>query len=877
MNILNKVTIKMLVKNKVRTLVTIIGIILSAAMFTAVTTSISSLQNFLKEVIIADVGSWHGAVFNLDNTGMQKIKSNADIQKIATIQNIGYSQLENCNNEYKPYLFIGGIDNTFTDIMPVHLKDGRLPESADEIILPAHLATNGGVKYEIGDTLELDIGEVTLDGTLITQKDALISDEELQTKLTSNIHRTYKVVGIYERPSFESYYAPGYTALTVCENSEEYTADVYFVYKNPKQISSYLKSNFKDNKTDINSDLLRVIGASNDKQFDSVFYGLGAILIALIMVGSISLIYNAFSISVSERTKQYGLLKSVGATKRQLMRSILTEASFLNIIGIPIGMLAGIAGIKITFMLCENLFKSFLNTVTGIIIKLHVSWEALLIAAAISIITVLISAFIPAKRAMRISVIEAIRQTSDIKIKARKVRTSKLTYKLFGFEGMLATKNFKRNKKKYRATVISLFMSVVLFISASSFSAYMIAASKSILDNVDYDLIYSIPIDKVSSIADIHDKLSTVDGISESGYAVLTNENIRVPVASVNKKYIDYCKNKFGDDYFGDNPDFIEFYTLIYFVQDDIYKEFLAENNLDMNRFMESEVPEATVMDFVKLYDGKYRTFNVLADNRMDAWITRQEVAEDNDEGNGSISEAGENDNTPVNEASETIPVKIGNVVENVPFGVNINSIGLTMMYPFSKMSSVIGDDNEGFGEIYFKADNHKAVYEKMSRVITDNGMDASDLYDYADSAESTRALITVVNIFSYGFIILISLIATANVFNTISTNIALRRREMAMLKSIGMTQKGFKKMMNFECLLYGIKGLIYGLPVSFLITYWIYTSVSEGWITDFFIPWYNVAIAVGSVFAVVFATMLYSMRKINKDNPIDALKNENL
>ena len=160
MNILNKVTIKLLVKNKVRTLVTIIGIILSVAMFTAVTTSISSFQNFLKEVIIAEEGYWHGAVYNLNNTGIEKIRNNSDVEKIALIQNIGYVQLEKYNNENKPFLFIGGIDSSFVDIIPIYFKDGRLPESSDEIILPAHLLTNGGVRYNVGDILELDVGRL---------------------------------------------------------------------------------------------------------------------------------------------------------------------------------------------------------------------------------------------------------------------------------------------------------------------------------------------------------------------------------------------------------------------------------------------------------------------------------------------------------------------------------------------------------------------------------------------------------------------------------------------------------------------------------------------------------------------------------------------
>jgi putative ABC transport system permease protein len=178
---------------------------------------------------------------------------------------------------------------------------------------------------------------------------------------------------------------------------------------------------------------------------------------------------------------------------------------------------------------------------------------------------------------------------------------------------------------------------------------------------------------------------------------------------------------------------------------------------------------------------------------------------------------------------------------------------------------------------MYFKVDNHKAVFEKMYKVLDDKGLTTSPLFDYAAMSESEKALITVINIFSYGFIVLISLIAAANVFNTISTNIALRRREFAMLKSIGMTQKMFNRMMNYECLLYGIKGLAYGIPVSIGVTWLIYKSILFGLETGFFIPWYSLVIAVGSVFAVVFATMIYSMQKIKKDNPIDALKDENL
>jgi len=202
----------------------------------------------------------------------------------------------------------------------------------------------------------------------------------------------------------------------------------------------------------------------------------------------------------------------------------------------------------------------------------------------------------------------------------------------------------------------------------------------------------------------------------------------------------------------------------------------------------------------------------------------------------------------------------------------------LTVIYPFSAISALQeGKNGEVDVTMYFKTEDHRIVFDRIYKVLNEKGLPVSRLINYAETDEANRALITIVNVFSYGFIVLISLIALANVFNTISTNISLRRREFAMLKSIGMTEKGFSKMMNYECLLYGIKGLMYGIPVSIGVTYLIYRSIAEGLETKFFVPWYSMAITVGSVFIVVFSTMLYSMSKIKKDNPIDALRNENL
>ena len=196
-------------------------------------------------------------------------------------------------------------------------------------------------------------------------------------------------------------------------------------------------------------------------------------------------------------------------------------------------------------------------------------------------------------------------------------------------------------------------------------------------------------------------------------------------------------------------------------------------------------------------------------------------------------------------------------------------------------MKRVCGDelDNYYYGAYDFSINSNDIFYgyDEVEKTMKSNGIVNYDFYNYAASVESDRSMVIIIKVFAYGFIILISLIAAANVFNTITTNINLRRREFAMLRSVGMTNKGMRTMLNFECVMYGTKALIYGLPVSIGVTYLIYRAINEGVDTEFTIPLEAVGVAVLSVFAVVFSTMMFSMSKVKNDNPIDALKNENL
>ncbi len=300
-----------------------------------------------------------------------------------------------------------------------------------------------------------------------------------------------------------------------------------------RDIYDFIKNNEIGGRT--HSDVLLLSGVSKYDSFYSVFFGLAAIIIGLIMFGSIMLIYNAFSISVAERTKQFGLLSSIGATKKQLKKMVRFEALALGIIGIPIGIIVGIAGMWITFLAIGSRFVAFSNNSYTEPLRVCISPVAILAACIIAFITISVSAWIPSKRATKISAVEAIRQNSDITQK-KYIKTPKLIAKIFGLPGILAHKYFKRSKKKYRATIISLFMSIVLFISAYSFTAYLVNAVKETHDTMGMDYTYSMY--SVSNTTDfspekINDIIMNTDHITDSTFVDYEN----LPLA-IDSKYL---------------------------------------------------------------------------------------------------------------------------------------------------------------------------------------------------------------------------------------------------------------------------------------------------------------------------------------------------
>ena len=902
MSVLHRVAIKSLLKNKTRTVVTVIGIILSASMICAVTTFASSIYNYALENSVYKYGDWHGSASGADQITLEGIISSGKVKNTVYATEIGYAMAES-QNIYKPYLYILGATEGVEATLPIHITSGRYPTSDKEILLPLHLAENGGVVHKIGDTLTLDIGKRVSGGYELWQENPFeiteIGEEGETEELVIIETRNYTVVGFYERPAFERVISPGYTAITLAgERDGDKELSVWFKMKKPRDAYDFIWNtvgSFSKNETQSlgeNNAVLNYSGATGYGGIDSTITLIAVIIIGLIMFGSISLIYNAFSISVSERTKQFGLLSSVGATKKQLRTIVFLEALYVGAVGIPLGVLSGIGGIGITLIFVGDKFEHLFGY--DMPMHLSVSPAAVITAIVVSAATLLLSAWLPSKRATKVSAVEAIRQSRDVSVEAKKVRTSKLSHKLFGISGVLAIKYYKRSKKKYRATVLSLFMSVVLFVSAASFTSYLLEVQNNFSPQ-NFDIVYH------------HDSGSNKVSAESLLERFWEDEAVTdVALTWDNYEYVELPKNAVNSEAFDDKYSLVlqetdktvELYSHIKFLDKENYEKLIKENRLDKAEYLSVNVPKAIAIDTFNLLDresGKYNTLDILKKENITASVNGFKTIEGFRQ-NGFSEVDGEidkvyylNENTEeefelsAEEAHARIKIQIGDTVNYHPFYSMGGGEGLILVYPLSAKDSIFKIDEStpaggGFGYNYFfLSSDHDKSFKAIKNTVSEHGMPSDRVSDYAEGEEEVKNTVVLIQVFAYGFIVLISLIAVANVFNTVSTNVALRRREFAMLKSMGMTAGGFNRMMCFECILYGTRALFYGLPVSAVVTGLIYLAMNEGFDLSYRLPLGAVGIAALSVFAVVFITMMYSMRKIKKDNPIDALRNENL
>lgn len=921
MNVLNKVTWSAMWKNRTRTIVTIIGIILSAAMFTAVTTLGVSARNFLIATTIQSSGDYFLRFDYSSDDQLEQASGLENVSEMGILSALGYTTLT-CTDERgehaESYVVAAG-DDHFFDMIPLQLEEGRLPENGDEMVITRNsyfYLQKAGKPCELGDLVTLDVfpDYIPEEGNIDL---GLPEEGEAFTK-------TYRIVGIAEYFTYLEDHSLNRSHLfTKADGAEDALWHRIFLKTNPPMAAHTLQNRQLGLTHSLNGELLALYGASKYINYNHFLYAICGVLIAIIMVGSVSLIYNAFSISVSERTKQFGLLSSIGATKKQLRKSVYFEAVALSVIAVPFGIVFGYTGIAVTLYLIRDLLEGILpGTANGaVVLRAVPSLPAFLCAALVTVFTTFLSALIPARRGTRVDPISAIRQTQDYKIPKRlpKGRRS-----IFGFPGVLSRKYYQVSKSKYRSTVVSLSIAMVLFLAASGFSQVLQSTVQEAADATNFDLIcYQVTREQIEEIRNLPGVTKSTVQTEKSFMTVLEEED---------------CTG----DYLAiwENGEYGKFkYLYLVYLEDTEFEALLRENGLDPQDYRNSPQPPAILSD-ARIYrylpneDGAMVRYTYEAEILNDG-IDQIPVYPDSYPAEvhtyaGSILgyplevkpttvngtpvwvfkpfayHSGTGTAAPDN-TSEAVYVTIQNTGDQVSYHAydpdtdtvseeaictegldavpRFRIVGSCSAWPYGTAESIsfggsqiclwlplstAGDVAEQDLELVMNTSSHQSVLDYLD----ENGI----LYaDYRSDEIYQRNLRIMVDVFSYGFIILISLICVCNIFNTISTNIALRRRDFGMLRSVGMENRALRRMLKLECLRYGCIASLWGLPLGVAADYGIFRLTLSISHQTYQLPWWSIGIALGCSFGIVFASMAYALSKLKKDDPIEAIRMENI
>ncbi len=874
MNIVNKLTLRHLKRNKKRTLVTIIGTIVSVAMITAVATLSVSFLDLMQRQLIADEGEWHVTYHDVDKEQAAAIGEDEETKKLLLSKDKGYAYLEGSQNVNKPYLFIKAYNETAMEQYPIHLKEGRLPQAKNEVLISEEIDSNAGVTYKIGDTLTLDVGEryqteFPSQGEVRNQNSALLRNNngDVIESLSNTEEVTFTVVGVMERPNWEPTWAPGYTVITYIDENDLAVDEKINATTVVKEINNDIfdhslgladELQIKAENVQFNNELLRYSGVTDNDAFKSTMYSLSGIIMAIIMIGSISLIYNAFGISVSERSRHLGMLASVGATKRQKRNSVYFEGAVIGAISIPLGFLAGLAGIGITFIFINKIIQGALGITEKL--QLVVTPWTIVVASVVSIVTIFISTYIPARRASKISAIDAIRQSQDIKLTGKRVKTSKLVRKIFGIEAEIGLKNLKRNKKRYRVTVFSLVISIFLFLTVSYFTNNL----NSQLDMTQQDINFDIELSSDHGEMMDNQFMSAVSNLSEvtsMHEAYQTNASITswIDKDKISEQIQEDLDEGTLDSSILENGKF-QYNVRLISLDDDYLETYAKHAGIDMKKLTDVENPAGILINKTSYYNPMKNKFieteiyngkigDSVALNEMD-WETETE--------------------------SYLEHIEIAAKTDKYPVGMlNTSSDQMQLIVSKSVLMNIMDSVEEGTigHSIYISSNDPLKTQEDIEKIKEAH----VSLYNVYQQRQQAEQLLLMMNVFTYGFISLITIISIANIFNTISTSIALRKREFAMLKSVGMTPKAFNKMINYESIFYGVKALLYGLPLSLAFIFLMYLSATNSFDYGFVLPWNSIIVAIIAVFIIVGAAMLYSTAKVRKENIIETLKQENI
>ena len=885
MSITKKLALRHLKQNKTRSVLTVLGITISVVMLTVIFTCATSFAHYYGERAINTNGNWHFFVKTDYESAKKYLLSDSSLKDIGFEKDLSSEeQSYKIYSDKANYLRTGTIyqgDAQYIKDTVTCKYDGALPKSDNEIMVEQSLIKNNGLELKIGDEIKIAVGS-RLKGDFVILP--IKGDYQFGERFEKEKDETFKVVGILHNnePTERGAIIRGMSDL----KSKNLVA-----YGKIKKITpfSYIKINgiydkfgftkkkrafnVGENTGFLNSRLAFSID-KNDLPQVLKLTAIGIVVFAVIFVSSFAMIYNSFALSVGEQIKYLGMLSSVGATRKQKKKTLYFEGAILGGIGIILGIALGL----LTTFISQSAMNAKIASImegynNNIKYSTHISLWVLCLIVILAALTVFVSIISPVQKAARITAIDAIRKTDEIKRKG-KIRTPFIITKLFGFEGDIAFKNLRRNGRKSRTIIACICICAVLFLSCNYFCETFKEAS-----NLDYEIPYQLmyqysaeskaQLEKARNYLKTNKRVKRFYSIWEAWYSILRGD--------INP----YDNSRLYDMSFQNESIFVDKYKFIA-TQDITYTAHLLDDE-DFNALCKKNG-----IDYKKYYspdkDGSIKTIVINGIDRNDEPIFNNnllgktigcyDIDSEKTERENKLDENGnqvyfyyKTGCTSIYKFCDFIKYDKDNPI------CNLDSSGVAFYAPkcvYDKYS----DDDSFYFDYGIETDEPYKVEKELKDYLSENEAEG-DVYNNYNWMMKEKSIISAVQFLSYAFILLITLITVFNIINTMTAQIAGRKKELAMLKSVGMTPKEFKKTLIFESMFYGLFGLLFGVPLSLVINRVVGYIISKDNAIPFSVNIWLYLIACVAVFVIIGLTMIYSLKLIKNNSIIDSLKDD--
>lgn len=885
MSITKKLALRHLKQNKTRSVLTVLGITISVVMLTVIFTCATSFAHYYGERAINTNGNWHFFVKTDYESAKKYLLSDSSLKDIGFEKDLSTEeQSYKIYSDKANYLRTGTIyqgDAQYIKDTVTCKYDGALPKSDNEIMVEQSLIKNNGLELKIGDEIKIAVGS-RLKGDFVILP--VMGNYQFGERFEKEKDETFKVVGILHNNEPTERGA-------IIRGMSDFKSKNLVAYGKIKKITpfSYIKINgiydkfgftkkkrafnVGENTGFLNSRLAFSID-KNDLPQVLKLTAIGIVVFAVIFVSSFAMIYNSFALSVGEQIKYLGMLSSVGATRKQKKKTLYFEGAILGGIGIILGI---VLGLLTTFISQSAMNAKIASIMVGyndnIKYSTHISLWVLCLIVILAALTVFVSIISPVQKAARITAIDAIRKTDEIKRKG-KIRTPFIITKLFGFEGDIAFKNLRRNGRKSRTIIACICICAVLFLSCNYFCETFKEAS-----NLDYEIPYQLmyqysaeskaQLEKARNYLKTNKRVKRFYSIWEAWYSILRGD--------INP----YDNSRLYDMSFQNESIFVDKYKFIatqditytaHLIDDEDFNALCKKNGIDYKKYYSPDKDgsiKTIVINGIDRNDEPIFNNNLLGKTIGCYDIDSEKTERENklDENGNQVYFYYKTGCTSIYKFCDSIKYDKDNPI------CNLDSSGVAFYAPkcvYDKYS----DDDSFYFDYGIETDEPYKVEKELKDYLSENEAEG-DVYNNYNWMMKEKSIISAVQFLSYAFILLITLITVFNIINTMTAQIAGRKKELAMLKSVGMTPKEFKKMLIFESMFYGLFGLLFGVPLSLVINRVVGYIISKDNPIPFSVNIWLYLIACVAVFVIIGLTMIYSLKLIKNNSIIDSLKDD--